>query len=277
MKKLNKIAICLSLLLPSSALFATGMIIESQLKNTQLSASSKQVVLAPAWDDQAIYLKDDKISYQQKNYIAKWWSKSELPTKTWTAWQSLNEDYQAWSATQPYPLDARVIFGGKIYQSVYFNQGQEPLKSGAWEVDHHEDDLVELPMVMRTFSQTRMESTYASIKSAHTLKFPAHLTNSISFSHWNQYLNGELINSQAVSADIDGQFCQGLQQCTELLNGNEVMIQYPSIDLYSTYRIDQYLPSPTGGFETVRETNSPFTGSIELCNNNVCLTYKYQG
>jgi chitinase len=46
------------------------------------------VACAPAWSASAIYVKDNKVSYQSKNYTAKWWTTNEIPTASgqWGVW-----------------------------------------------------------------------------------------------------------------------------------------------------------------------------------------------
>jgi chitinase len=43
---------------------------------------------APAWSSSAVYVKDNSVSYQSKNYTAKWWTQNEVPTASgqWGVW-----------------------------------------------------------------------------------------------------------------------------------------------------------------------------------------------
>lgn len=282
MKNLSKIAITLSMLLPSSALLATGMIWEAPIGDTQLYASKNiQTSNAPAWDSETVYLKDDTVSYQQKVYSAKWWSENELPTKTWTAWQPITRDYHDWSKTQQYQLDEHVLFNGELFQAVYVNQGQSPTESGAWIADKRADNLAELTINIETVCSNYIEHgrygpSFTSSHCNYTLILPEQLSSSLSFTHWNQYSNDELISSEEISTRIDGQSCSGFEQCSGLFNGNEAMIGSSRFTLYSNYRKNYYIPTENGT-ETYTERNKPLTGSIELCNeNNICRTYNYK-
>jgi chitinase len=50
--------------------------------------ASAAVACAPAWSSSAVYVKDNQVSYQSKNYTAKWWTQNEVPTASgeWGVW-----------------------------------------------------------------------------------------------------------------------------------------------------------------------------------------------
>jgi len=50
--------------------------------------ASAAVACAPAWSASAVYVKDNTVSYQSKNYTAKWWTQNEVPTASgeWGVW-----------------------------------------------------------------------------------------------------------------------------------------------------------------------------------------------
>jgi chitinase len=50
--------------------------------------ASAAVACAPAWSSVAVYVKDNTVSYQSKNYTAKWWTQGEVPTASgqWGVW-----------------------------------------------------------------------------------------------------------------------------------------------------------------------------------------------
>jgi chitinase len=50
--------------------------------------ASAAVACAPAWSSAAVYVKDNTVSYQSKNYTAKWWTQGEVPTASgqWGVW-----------------------------------------------------------------------------------------------------------------------------------------------------------------------------------------------
>src|SRR5690348_6234975 len=52
------------------------------------SSASAAVACAPAWSSSAIYVKDNSVSYQSRNYTAKWWTQGEVPTASgqWGVW-----------------------------------------------------------------------------------------------------------------------------------------------------------------------------------------------
>ncbi len=50
--------------------------------------ASAAVACAPAWSSSAVYVKDNTVSYQARNYTAKWWTQGEVPTAggQWGVW-----------------------------------------------------------------------------------------------------------------------------------------------------------------------------------------------
>ena len=50
--------------------------------------ASAAVACAPAWSSSAVYVKDNTVSYQAKNYTAKWWTQNEVPAASgqWGVW-----------------------------------------------------------------------------------------------------------------------------------------------------------------------------------------------
>jgi chitinase len=50
--------------------------------------ASAAVACAPAWSSTAVYVKDNTVSYQSRNYTAKWWTQGEVPTASgeWGVW-----------------------------------------------------------------------------------------------------------------------------------------------------------------------------------------------
>jgi chitinase len=65
------------------------------------SSASAAAACAPAWSSSAVYVKDNSVSYQAKNYTAKWWTQGEVPTASgeWGVWA----DKGACGGTTPPP------------------------------------------------------------------------------------------------------------------------------------------------------------------------------
>jgi chitinase len=65
------------------------------------SSASAAVACSPAWSASAVYVKDNSVSYQSKNYTAKWWTQGEVPTASgqWGVWA----DKGACGGTTPPP------------------------------------------------------------------------------------------------------------------------------------------------------------------------------
>ncbi len=51
--------------------------------------ASAAAACAPAWNASSVYTKDNQVSYQSKNYTAKWWTQNEVPTASgeWGVWK----------------------------------------------------------------------------------------------------------------------------------------------------------------------------------------------
>ena len=45
------------------------------------SSASAAAACYPAWSAATVYVKDNNVSYQSKNYTAKWWTLGEVPTR----------------------------------------------------------------------------------------------------------------------------------------------------------------------------------------------------
>ena len=52
------------------------------------SSASAAVACNPAWVASKVYVKNDAVSYQSRNYTAKWWTQNEVPTASgqWGVW-----------------------------------------------------------------------------------------------------------------------------------------------------------------------------------------------
>ena len=52
------------------------------------SSASAAAACYPAWSAATVYVKDNNVSYQSKNYTAKWWTLGEVPTASgqWGVW-----------------------------------------------------------------------------------------------------------------------------------------------------------------------------------------------
>jgi chitinase len=74
---------------PRAVALAAGLCVAA-LSTTVLliPTASAAVACAPAWNSSSVYLKDANVSYQSKNYTAKWWTQNEVPTASgqWGVW-----------------------------------------------------------------------------------------------------------------------------------------------------------------------------------------------
>ncbi|MFI7545896.1 chitinase [Actinoplanes sp. NPDC049599] len=72
----------------SLILAATAVLVATGSTVYIASSANAAVACAPAWSASAIYVKDNQVSYQSKNYTAKWWTTNEVPTASgqWGVW-----------------------------------------------------------------------------------------------------------------------------------------------------------------------------------------------
>ncbi|WP_169307204.1 M60 family metallopeptidase [Chitiniphilus eburneus] len=130
--------------------------------------------LAPAWDNQRIYVAGDTVSYQGKEWKAKWWTRDNIPgAEQWGPWavQAATSptptpttapiptptptpapaptptvappapapapaaQYPAWDASHIYDLPGNLVsYNGSVYQNQWWTRGDNPAQSGAWGV-----------------------------------------------------------------------------------------------------------------------------------------------
>src|SRR6185436_3115227 len=79
MRLKNKYAAILTVVLAAAGVSTTVVL---------APGASAAVACAPAWSSSAIYVKDNTVSYQSRNYTAKWWTQGEVPTASgeWGVW-----------------------------------------------------------------------------------------------------------------------------------------------------------------------------------------------
>lgn len=90
------------------------------------------------WDSGKIYLAGDIVSYQGKQYKAKWWVQGQAPgtTDAWERLNNLNPDGSEnleWDPLRVYNTGDVALYHGERYVAKWWVQGEEPDKSLAWE------------------------------------------------------------------------------------------------------------------------------------------------
>jgi chitodextrinase len=82
-----------------------------------------------------VYYANDRASYNNKNYKARWWTQGEVPGSA-AVWEEQPDAYgnpPAWSATVGYPASSRVTYNAYIYSAKWWTQGETPGVAGnAW-------------------------------------------------------------------------------------------------------------------------------------------------
>ena len=90
---------------------------------------------APLWSSTTAYSANDKVSYENKVYSAKWWNKNQAPDNS-NAWQleSPNDGGTAiWHAQNEYSQGAVVSYQQVNYQAKWWTKGEQPDASNVWK------------------------------------------------------------------------------------------------------------------------------------------------
>lgn len=90
---------------------------------------------APLWSSTTAYSANDKVSYENKVYSAKWWNKNQAPDNS-NAWQleSPNDGGTAiWHAQNEYSQGAVVSYQQVNYQAKWWTKGEQPDVSNVWK------------------------------------------------------------------------------------------------------------------------------------------------
>ncbi len=88
---------------------------------------------AQEWDASKTYVKDDKVTYQNALYTAKWWNKNERPDQS-NAWQQQLQNSDQWLPSKAYNAGEEVSFEGNRYKAKWWTRGDAPNQSSAWQI-----------------------------------------------------------------------------------------------------------------------------------------------
>ncbi|MEW6991763.1 lytic polysaccharide monooxygenase [Colwelliaceae bacterium 6441] len=89
----------------------------------------------PAWLSTKAYKTGDKVSYNSKVYVAKWWNKNEQPDSSF-AWGLSEPDdgnTPTWNSGQAYQGGDEVLYSDNRYRAKWWTQGDEPGVADVWE------------------------------------------------------------------------------------------------------------------------------------------------
>ncbi|KPV95145.1 Chitinase class I [Pseudoalteromonas sp. P1-9] len=105
------------------------------------------------WSADKVYLQGDKVVYQNAEYQAKWWTQGDVPSAG-GPWQLIGEvtppteppseppaeppvepptTVAQWQSTAVYVGGDKAVFEGKTYTAKWWNQGEQPDTSNAWQ------------------------------------------------------------------------------------------------------------------------------------------------
>lgn len=105
--------------------------------NTQKSGATLVTLAAtyPAWESNKVYVGGDMVTYNGKNYRAKWWTQGETPGIA-MVWEQITEDTGTtaeWISNKVYYGGDRVTYNGSVYRAKWWTQGETPGVAMVWE------------------------------------------------------------------------------------------------------------------------------------------------
>ena len=96
----------------------------------------------PAWDANNVYLGGDEVSYDGKIYQAQWWTQGDTPGESMYGYLLMKEKIvgedgedptaPVWNASQVYHKGDLVLYEGKVYEALWWTQGETPGDSSVW-------------------------------------------------------------------------------------------------------------------------------------------------
>jgi chitin-binding protein len=89
--------------------------------------------IAP-WSTTEVYQATDKVSFQERVYLAKWWNQGQHPDSS-SAWELVEEGTNpaAWSINKAYQAGAEIIYQGQRYRANWWTQGDTPGQADVWK------------------------------------------------------------------------------------------------------------------------------------------------
>lgn len=103
----------------------------------ELDAGSLRLATAyPAWDSAKVYLGGDMVSYNGREYKAKWWTQGETPGESdvWEFVPASDGSYPAWNSGKAYVGGDIVTYNGQLYKAKWWTQGEVPGSAAVWEL-----------------------------------------------------------------------------------------------------------------------------------------------
>ena len=87
----------------------------------------------PAWDPAKVYTAGDRVTYQNRVYIAQWYTMNQKPGDPYGPWAELGElvpaageGLRTWTASSIYTGGELVVRNGKVYEAKWWTRNQVP-------------------------------------------------------------------------------------------------------------------------------------------------------
>ncbi|WP_213453256.1 fibronectin type III domain-containing protein [Rhizomonospora bruguierae] len=106
-----------------------------------VAAGVAALVTHPAWDAKKAYTTGDRVSYQNRVYLAQWYTQNQKPGDPNGPWAEVGElvpaagaGVRAWTASTTYPGGETVAHNGHTWQAKWWTRNQEPGDpNGPWK------------------------------------------------------------------------------------------------------------------------------------------------
>ncbi len=91
------------------------------------------LVTHPAWDATKLCIAGDRVSYQNRAYVAQWYTKNQEPGDPNGPWSEFGElvpaageGVRTWTASWSYTGGELVVRNGKTYEAKWWTRNQAP-------------------------------------------------------------------------------------------------------------------------------------------------------
>ncbi|WP_345828070.1 glycosyl hydrolase family 18 protein [Erwinia sp. HDF1-3R] len=86
-----------------------------------------------AWQSGKVYVGGDVVSWQGKEYKARWWTRGDQPGNK-DVWENLNKaGSEQWNTERSYFGGAKVVWEGKTWVAKWWTKGEQPGHSDVWQ------------------------------------------------------------------------------------------------------------------------------------------------
>ncbi|AFI89660.1 hypothetical protein EXT68_02865 [Pectobacterium parmentieri] len=86
------------------------------------------------WQSNKVYVGGDIVSFNGKQYKAKWWTQGNQPGSN-DVWENMSQtDKEEWDTGRVYHGGDKTLWKGKTWSAKWWTQGEQPGSSAVWEI-----------------------------------------------------------------------------------------------------------------------------------------------